>query len=89
MLQTLMCRQRVLSAIPTVTEFADVQRVGLFVFVLEVTLQGVIAREGSTTVRTLLGLVDAAAGWWWHPELTTVVNADAAAATIRRGGRRR
>lgn len=81
MLKALVGRQRVLGAIPTVTELANVQRVRLLVFVLEMAFQRVVTREGTPAVRTLLRLVDAAAGRWWHSELAAVANADAAAAS--------
>lgn len=67
MLEALVCGQGVLGAVPTVAEFADVERVRLLVLVLEVTLQGVVAAEGATAVRALLWLVDAPRGRRWHP----------------------
>lgn len=42
-LQTLVRRQRVLGAVSTVTELADVERVRLLVFVLVVAFEGVVA----------------------------------------------
>lgn len=68
-LQTLVRGEAVLGAVATVTELAHVQRVGLFVLVLEVALQRVVAGEGAMAVRTLLGFVDASAGGRGHPQL--------------------
>lgn len=42
-LKTLVRRQRVLGTIRTIAELADVERVRLLVFVLEVTFEGVVA----------------------------------------------
>lgn len=67
MLQALVRSQRILGAITTMAEFAHVQRVRLFVFILEVTFERVVAAEGATAVRTLLRLVDAARGGRGHP----------------------
>lgn len=60
MLQALVRRKRVLSAVSPMTELAYVQRVGLLVFVLEMSFKRVITRECPAAVGTLLGLVDAA-----------------------------
>lgn len=60
MLQTLVRGERVLGPVTSVTELAHVERVGLFVLVLEVSLERVVAGEGAPTIGTLLGLVDAA-----------------------------
>lgn len=67
MLQTFMGRQRVFGPVSTMTELAHVQRVRLLVLVLEVSLQRVVTAERPSTVRTLLGLVDAPARWRRHP----------------------
>lgn len=82
MLETLVGGQRVLGAIATVTKLAHVQRVGLLVFVLEMTFQRIVAGKGSSTVRTFLWFINATAGRRWHPELATVIT-DAASATVR------
>lgn len=69
MLQTLVCGQAILRAVAPMAELAHIQRVRLFVLVLKVAFQGVVAREGTVTVGTLLRLIDAAAGRWGHPQL--------------------
>lgn len=69
MLQALVRGEAVLGAIASVAELAHVERVRLFVLVLEVALQRVVAGEGAMAVRTLLRFVDAATGGRWHPEL--------------------
>lgn len=48
------------------TEFADVEGIRLFVFVLKVSLEGIVAGERPSTVGALLGFVDAAGSWWGH-----------------------
>ncbi|CAH4028185.1 unnamed protein product [Pieris brassicae] len=67
-LQALMGGERVLGAIPSVAELTNVERVGLLVLVLEVALEGVVARECPAAVGTLLRLVDAAGGRRGHSE---------------------
>lgn len=67
-LQALVRRQRVLGPVPPVAELAHVQRVRLLVFVLEVSLQGIVTRECPAAVGTLLGLVDPAGGGRRHAE---------------------
>lgn len=62
-------------------EFAHVQRVRLLVLVLEMALQRVVTREGASTVRTLLRLVDATAGRWRHAKLVTAIDTVRAAST--------
>lgn len=69
MLQALVRSEAVLGAIASVAELAHVERVRLFVLVLEVALQRVVAGEGAMAVRTLLWFIDAATGGRWHPEL--------------------
>lgn len=59
--------ERVLGAVSPVAELAHVQRVGLFVLVLEVPLERVVAAEGAATVGALLRLVDAPGGGRRHP----------------------
>lgn len=67
-LQALVRRQRVLRPVPPVAELAHVQRVRLFVLVLEVSFQGIVTRECPAAVGTLLWLVDTACGGRWHTE---------------------
>lgn len=68
MLQTFVCRQGVLGAIASVAKLTDIQCVRLFVFVLEVPLQRVIARKGTPAVRTFLRFIDAATGGRGHTQ---------------------
>lgn len=68
MLETFVRRQGVFRPIPAVAEFTYVQRVGLFVFVLKVSLEWVIARESSSTVGTFLRLIDTTTSGWRHSQ---------------------
>lgn len=68
MLQTLVRGERVLSAIPSVAKLAHVQRIRLFVLVLKMSLQRVVAAEGASAVGALLGLVNAPRGGRRHPD---------------------
>lgn len=65
-LQALVRRQRVLRTVRTIAELANVERVRLLVFVLEVAFEGVVARKRTTAVRTFLRLVYATRRGWWH-----------------------
>lgn len=67
-LQALVRGERVFRPVPPMAELAHVQRVRLLVLVLEVALERVVAGEGAPTVRTLLGLVNAAARRRWHAQ---------------------
>lgn len=58
MLQTLVRGERVLGAVAAMAKLAHVQRVGLLVLVLKVSLERVVAAEGAAAVGALLGLVD-------------------------------
>lgn len=81
MLEALVGRQRVLRTITTVTKLTDVQCVRLLVLVLEMALQRIVTREGSTAIGTFLWFIDATAGRWRHSELAAVIAADSASAS--------
>jgi len=68
MLQTFVRRQWVLSAISSMAELTHIQGIGLFVLVLKVSLQWVVAGERTAAVGTFLRLVDAATCGWWHAQ---------------------
>lgn len=70
-LQALVRGERVLGAVAAVAELAHVQRVRLLVLILEVSLEGVVAREGAAAVGTLLRLVDAPRRGRRHAEHAT------------------
>lgn len=50
-------------------EFTDVQGIGLFVLVLKVSLEGIVAGECTMTIGTFLRFIDATTRWWWHSQL--------------------
>jgi Na+/H+ antiporter NhaB len=56
-LEALVSGQAVFCTVAAAAKLARVQRVGLLVAVLEVSLQGVVTTEHSSTVWALLGLV--------------------------------
>lgn len=83
MLQTLVRGEAVFSAVTTLAELADVERVRALVFVLEVTLERVVAAERAAAVRAFLRLVYAAAGRWRHAIVDDACNKEREG--VRRG----
>lgn len=67
MLKTLVGSERVLGAIPSMAELAEVESVRLLVLVLKVPLERVVAAKGAPTVRALLRFVDASGSGRRHP----------------------
>lgn len=65
-LQAFVGGQRVLGAISPTAEFAHIQCVGLFVLILEVPFEGVVAGEGASAIGTFLRFVNAAASRRGH-----------------------
>jgi hypothetical protein len=63
MLKTFVRGQTILGPITATAELAHIQRVWTFMFILEVTLKGVITREGAATVWTFLRFIYTTTGW--------------------------
>lgn len=66
MLQAFVGCQAIFCSIATMAKFANVQCIPVFVFVLKMSFQRIVATECSTAVRAILRFVDIAGQWrWW------------------------